>query len=101
MNPDSKRYTLSVTEVDEQLGVSPGTVRRWTDTDPPALESRRTPGNARRFAQEDVDTLLWMSDRPPPVAAVQVEGEASVTARSDTVSFGGGEASLSTSRGAA
>lgn len=38
------------------LGVSAGTVRRWTDQG--QLECRRTPGGQRRFSREDLDEFV-------------------------------------------
>jgi excisionase family DNA binding protein len=47
---------LSTSQAAQALGVSLGTVRRWSDMG--YLQSYRTPGGQRRFSQEQIDTFL-------------------------------------------
>jgi excisionase family DNA binding protein len=47
---------LSTSQAAEALGVSLGTVRRWSDMG--YLQSYRTPGGQRRFSAEQIDQFL-------------------------------------------
>jgi excisionase family DNA binding protein len=47
---------LSTSQAAQALGVSLGTIRRWSDMG--YLQSYRTPGGQRRFSQEQIETFL-------------------------------------------
>ena len=47
---------LSTSQAAQALGVSLGTIRRWSDMG--YLQSYRTPGGQRRFSQEQIDSFL-------------------------------------------
>jgi excisionase family DNA binding protein len=47
---------LSTSQAAHALGVSLGTIRRWSDMG--YLQSYRTPGGQRRFSQEQIDQFL-------------------------------------------
>lgn len=47
---------LSTSQAAQALGVSLGTIRRWSDMG--YLESYRTPGGQRRFSQEQIEQFL-------------------------------------------
>jgi excisionase family DNA binding protein len=47
---------LSTSQAAHVLGVSLGTIRRWSDMG--YLESYRTPGGQRRFSQEQIDKFV-------------------------------------------
>lgn len=47
---------LSTSQAAEALGVSLGTIRRWSDMG--HLASYRTPGGQRRFSAEQIDEFL-------------------------------------------
>jgi excisionase family DNA binding protein len=47
---------LSISEAARELGVSLGTVRRWSDAG--YLKASRTPGGQRRFSREEIDEFL-------------------------------------------
>jgi excisionase family DNA binding protein len=47
---------LSTSQAAKALGVSLGTVRRWSDMG--HLQSYRTPGGQRRFSEEQIDEFL-------------------------------------------
>lgn len=47
---------LSTSQAAQALGVSLGTIRRWSDMG--YLQSYRTPGGQRRFSQEQIDKFL-------------------------------------------
>jgi excisionase family DNA binding protein len=47
---------LSTSQAAHALGVSLGTIRRWSDMG--YLESYRTPGGQRRFSHEQIDQFL-------------------------------------------
>jgi excisionase family DNA binding protein len=47
---------LSTSQAARALGVSLGTVRRWSDMG--YLQSYRTPGGQRRFSQDQIDVFL-------------------------------------------
>ena len=57
MNAYSKSpLGLSTSQAAQALGVSLGTVRRWSDMG--YLESYRTPGGQRRFSADQIDQFL-------------------------------------------
>ncbi len=58
--PDS-RLALSTSQVARRLGVSVGTVRRWSDDG--HLRAYRTPGGQRRFSAEQVDAFIASLER--------------------------------------
>jgi excisionase family DNA binding protein len=47
---------LSTSQAAHALGVSLGTIRRWSDMG--YLKSYRTPGGQRRFSQEQIDQFV-------------------------------------------
>jgi len=47
---------LSTSQAAQALGVSLGTIRRWSDMG--YLESYRTPGGQRRFSHEQIEQFL-------------------------------------------
>jgi excisionase family DNA binding protein len=47
---------LSTSQAATALGVSLGTIRRWSDMG--YLESYRTPGGQRRFSREQIDHFI-------------------------------------------
>ena len=47
---------LTISQAAQELGVSLGTIRRWSDMG--YLESYRTPGGQRRFSQEHIDRFV-------------------------------------------
>jgi excisionase family DNA binding protein len=47
---------LSTSQAATALGVSLGTIRRWSDMG--HLESYRTPGGQRRFSREQIDHFI-------------------------------------------
>jgi excisionase family DNA binding protein len=47
---------LSTSQAAHALGVSLGTIRRWSDMG--YLQSYRTPGGQRRFSQEQIDQFV-------------------------------------------
>jgi excisionase family DNA binding protein len=47
---------LSTSQAAQALGVSLGTIRRWSDMG--YLQSYRTPGGQRRFSQEQIKDFL-------------------------------------------
>lgn len=47
---------LSTSQAAHQLGVSLGTIRRWSDAG--FLSSYRTPGGQRRFSHEQIDRFV-------------------------------------------
>jgi excisionase family DNA binding protein len=57
MNENTARpLGLSTSQAAQALGVSLGTVRRWSDMG--YLQSYRTPGGQRRFSAEQIDEFL-------------------------------------------
>jgi excisionase family DNA binding protein len=52
---------LSTSQAAEALGVSLGTIRRWSDTG--HLASYRTPGGQRRFSAEQIEQFLARLER--------------------------------------
>ena len=55
------RLALSTSQVARRLGVSVGTVRRWSDDG--HLRAYRTPGGQRRFSAEQVDAFVASLER--------------------------------------
>jgi excisionase family DNA binding protein len=49
-------FALTVGQAARELGVGPGTVRRWADTG--MLACYRTPGFQRRFSRQQLDDFL-------------------------------------------
>ena len=47
---------LTISQAAQELGVSLGTIRRWSDMG--YLESYRTPGGQRRFSQEHIERFV-------------------------------------------
>jgi excisionase family DNA binding protein len=47
---------LSTSQAAQALGVSLGTIRRWSDMG--YLQSYRTPGGQRRFSQDHIDQFV-------------------------------------------
>jgi excisionase family DNA binding protein len=56
MSETTKPLGLSTSQAAQALGVSLGTIRRWSDMG--YLESYRTPGGQRRFSSEQIDHFL-------------------------------------------
>jgi len=56
--PQSNRTPLglSISQAAQELGVSLGTIRRWSDMG--YLESYRTPGGQRRFSQTHIEQFV-------------------------------------------
>jgi excisionase family DNA binding protein len=54
--PNKSPLGLSTSQAAQALGVSLGTIRRWSDLG--YLESYRTPGGQRRFSQEQIDRFI-------------------------------------------
>ena len=52
---------LSTSQAARALGVSLGTIRRWSDMG--YLESYRTPGGQRRFSREQIDQFIGSLQR--------------------------------------
>jgi excisionase family DNA binding protein len=52
---------LSTSQAAHALGVSLGTIRRWSDMG--YLESYRTPGGQRRFSREQIDQFVHSLER--------------------------------------
>ena len=63
---------LSTSQAAQALGVSLGTIRRWSDLG--YLQSYRTPGGQRRFSQEQIDTFVGSLEQqsPDPLLGRQV-----------------------------
>jgi excisionase family DNA binding protein len=63
--PERSPLRLSTSQAAEALGVSLGTIRRWSDMG--YLESYRTPGGQRRFNADQIDRFLarLQSDAEP------------------------------------
>lgn len=47
---------LTISQAAQELGVSLGTIRRWSDMG--YLQSYRTPGGQRRFSQDHVERFV-------------------------------------------
>ena len=52
---------LTISQAAHELGVSLGTIRRWSDMG--YLESYRTPGGQRRFSQEHIERFVESLER--------------------------------------
>ena len=55
-NINGSPLSLSTSQAAQALGVSLGTIRRWSDMG--YLQSYRTPGGQRRFSQEQISQFL-------------------------------------------
>ena len=53
---DRSPLGLSTSQAAQALGVSLGTIRRWSDLG--YLQSYRTPGGQRRFSREQIDEFI-------------------------------------------
>ncbi len=53
---------LSTSQAAQALGVSLGTIRRWSDMG--YLQSYRTPGGQRRFSHEQINQFLGTLEQP-------------------------------------
>jgi len=60
---------LSTSQAAHALGVSLGTIRRWSDMG--YLQSYRTPGGQRRFSHEQIEQFIGSLQRGTGVAANQ------------------------------
>jgi excisionase family DNA binding protein len=58
---NSSPLGLSTSQAAHALGVSLGTIRRWSDMG--YLESYRTPGGQRRFSREQIDQFIGSLQR--------------------------------------
>ena len=54
---------LSTSQAAQALGVSLGTIRRWSDMG--FLHSYRTPGGQRRFSQAQIDQFVGSLEQQP------------------------------------
>ncbi len=54
---------LSTSQAARALGVSLGTIRRWSDMG--YLKSYRTPGGQRRFSRQQIDQFIGSLQREP------------------------------------
>ena len=73
MNPiRNSPLGLSTSQAAEALGVSLGTIRRWSDMG--HLKSYRTPGGQRRFSTEQIEEFLEKLQR----GGVEAQDEARV-----------------------
>jgi excisionase family DNA binding protein len=61
ITPNKRPLGLSTSQAAQALGVSLGTIRRWSDLG--YLESYRTPGGQRRFSQEQIDRFIVSLER--------------------------------------
>lgn len=55
---------LSTSQAARALGVSLGTIRRWSDMG--YLESYRTPGGQRRFSHQQIEEFIGSLQRDAP-----------------------------------
>ena len=60
---------LSTSQAAQALGVSLGTIRRWSDMG--YLQSYRTPGGQRRFSQEQIDAFVGSLEQQTAEPLVQ------------------------------
>ena len=71
---DGSPLGLSTSQAARALGVSLGTIRRWSDLG--HLQSYRTPGGQRRFSQEQIDRFVGSLEQsqsaPSPLLHRQV-----------------------------
>ena len=63
---------LSTSQAAHALGVSLGTIRRWSDMG--YLESYRTPGGQRRFSADQIDQFLTRLQRGASPSEERVAG---------------------------
>jgi excisionase family DNA binding protein len=70
---NSRPLGLSTSQAARELGVSLGTVRRWSDMG--YLQSYRTPGGQRRFSVEHIE-LFVRSLQQSSIAREQRDGHA-------------------------
>ena len=63
---------LSTSQAAEALGVSLGTIRRWSDMG--HLASYRTPGGQRRFSADQIEEFLVKLERGSERSASRVAG---------------------------
>ena len=63
---------LSTSQAARALGVSLGTIRRWSDMG--YLESYRTPGGQRRFSREQIEQFIGSLQRDAEHARRRVAG---------------------------
>jgi excisionase family DNA binding protein len=56
MDTSKSPLGLSTSQAAQALGVSLGTIRRWSDMG--YLQSYRTPGGQRRFSADQIDQFL-------------------------------------------
>jgi excisionase family DNA binding protein len=61
-NTNGSPLGLSTSQAAQALGVSLGTIRRWSDMG--YLQSYRTPGGQRRFSQEQISQFLGTLEQP-------------------------------------
>lgn len=61
-NTNGSPLGLSTSQAAQALGVSLGTIRRWSDMG--YLQSYRTPGGQRRFSQEQINQFLGTLEQP-------------------------------------
>jgi excisionase family DNA binding protein len=54
---------LSISQAAQELGVSLGTIRRWSDMG--YLESYRTPGGQRRFSRDHIERFIGSLEQGP------------------------------------
>jgi excisionase family DNA binding protein len=59
--PTRSPLGLSTSQAARALGVSLGTIRRWSDMG--YLQSYRTPGGQRRFSREQIDQFIGSLQR--------------------------------------
>ncbi len=60
---------LSTSQAAQALGVSLGTIRRWSDMG--YLHSYRTPGGQRRFSQEQIEVFVGSLEQQTAEPLVQ------------------------------
>jgi excisionase family DNA binding protein len=63
---------LSSSQAARALGVSIGTIRRWSDLG--YLDSYRTPGGQRRFSREQIEQFIESLQRDSSPAASRLAG---------------------------
>jgi excisionase family DNA binding protein len=61
-NMNGSPLGLSTSQAAQALGVSLGTIRRWSDMG--YLQSYRTPGGQRRFSQDQINQFLGTLEQP-------------------------------------
>jgi len=67
------RLGLSTSEAARELGVSLGTVRRWSDLG--YLRTYRTPGGQRRFSSEQIEEFVSSLEQGDPPRFQREPGE--------------------------